>query len=88
MAQRNMARGCLRNRRKPSRTHCQPEDAGRYAACMVCLLDDLESERALCPIMGGTIATATGRPGRWRALQHSSKWRGSRFSVWAGLGRK
>ena len=36
-----MARGCLRNRRKPSRTHCQPEDAGRNAACMALLGSDL-----------------------------------------------
>ncbi|PQZ60408.1 hypothetical protein CQ050_26305 [Achromobacter sp. MYb9] len=34
MAQVNMARGCLRNRRKPSRTQCQPDVAGRNAACM------------------------------------------------------
>lgn len=36
-AQVYMAKGCLRNRRKPSRTHCQPEDAGRNAACMALL---------------------------------------------------
>ncbi|UDG77416.1 hypothetical protein H4P35_08855 [Achromobacter sp. 77] len=34
MAQVNMARGCLRNRRNPSRTQSQPDVAGRNAACM------------------------------------------------------
>ncbi|CFN82292.1 Uncharacterised protein [Bordetella pertussis] len=34
IAQVNMASGCFMNRRRPSRTHCQPEIAGRDTACI------------------------------------------------------
>ena len=89
MAQRNMARGCLRNRRKPSRTHCQPEDAGGMLLAWCGLLDDLSKVNALCPHYGARLLRQLRQAREVARLQHSFEMAGScGFSVWAGLGRK